>query len=491
MKMGVRGAAMTSAMAASTLAVAGYTWASDVSALSLDSAAASLEEVLKSASDKGLVSFSQPEVVEDSSTRSISKTQTIDDEQTVDCAVVDAFDMATDIGVTDYAQLQVVRDDYVYGGDVEAKRQLVTGYLSLGMGTEAIALANDPMIGAIGRMVEQRVTHADRDRLASHAHCNRSAALLSFIANHSSGDGREPDVDVFELWPENLREILRPYLAVSLYKAGYRNVADAQAEAVHFRISRSLRAENLDHAGLVSAGYYLRERQPMEAAAIFRYLSERDGIHRAAALQQLALMTGSGVGEAYAFDLENIRHQYTGKAEARQAVLQSVKLDVDSGQYLSAIALVVSEMTPQDLEHTEALTVISEAMTDHLSDDALPEYRLAALNAYWGNRRLFHEMPARTALENSVAATIQTFELSGLADSLGIHLKPKRELAIDPSRTAPVALKVWLDATPTLRSGDIPGPPSELKGFVDSIDTQILAATTYLALPPMEERDRG
>lgn|GEM_PF-4207559 len=346
------------------------------------------------------------------------------------CADMTVLNMSKFVDVQTFEDL--IAEKSKADGKIDAKEveSLALTYISLGLGAEAKALL--------------RPFNSPRHKVLSHASDLLSGVSLSpeqfMFSETATCDGvsdlwadlENPDrleSAAFISGPQTVKKELSNYPTFLKLHLGV-ELAISAADRGNMRLAKALWADIIqsnpalrvdvggDHALLYLSAKLETADKPKKAEAIFKYLSERDGLYRVRSLQALTHMTyasGSILSPEMETDLVSINHELSGEKAGRDAAVQLIKNRIESGMAIDAMRSTRKMLKPEDEEFLYAVDLIAVHIQG-LFDSPQSTVKMLGLNSYLEDPDIFDISNHQASLQRAALLAAITLDLPELGD---------------------------------------------------------------------------
>ena len=279
-------------------------------------------------------------------------------------------------------------------------------YLSLGMGTEAVASMSgfdtpeSKLISALGHLVDGTAAPSHIELVQSYKSCDSASELWSLIAGASLDAEPLPDtawklsgaqLEMLTELPVHLGAVVVAQLGIYAAELGLSEPAESLLSVIEPRFRLPSGPENQSDEHLYFFALVKDLKGDPKAKAIFEFLAQKDGVYQVRALLHLVNSSEEGHkndNDDLLVNLLSVQQQYRGKASARKAGLQIVKTQAAARQYTYAIDLTKREFLPGQKEYVFAVDSIGEQLSHDLNlSDAVR--KVTALNGYLYDPKFF------------------------------------------------------------------------------------------------------
>ncbi|MGJ8562366.1 MAG: hypothetical protein ACSHXY_02330 [Alphaproteobacteria bacterium] len=372
-------------------------------------ASMSLERILKQAGEQGLLELVGDEDVSDHDVapHEALPPQGIGNVE-ISCEASKVLSFTDYVDVASFDDVLKAKSDvsvYETAGDI---MPVAHSYLSLGMGTEAVASMSGfdtpeaNLVSAVGHLVDGTAKPSHVELVQSYKSCDRASELWSLIA----GASLDAESSLNTAWklsgaqlemltelPVHLGAIVVAQLGIHAAELGLSEPAESLLSVIEPRFRLPSGPENQSDEHLYFFALVKNLKGDPKAKAIFEFLAQKDGVYQVRALLHLVSNSEEGHDKDSRNDdllvnLLSVQQQYRGKASARKAGLQIVKKQAAARQYTYAIDLTKREFLPEQKEYVSAVDSIGEQLSNDLSlSDAVR--KVTALNGYLYDPKFF------------------------------------------------------------------------------------------------------
>lgn len=396
-------------------------------------AATSLKTVLGRAGEQGLIQVDGvtpiPRTTSQNQGRR-SSGQTVP--HLANCDVSDVFDYSTYINVSSFDDVLETKNAITSFEKTSDIMVLAKQYISLGLGTETVALASAhttldaSVLAALGRIVDGVPSEQDLDLITAHEDCTTKSKFWAQVARASHEFGNYDDKDwtlsleqrkILLEMPEHLKFVLITRLGIHAAEMQKATLADQLLALVEPQSRRGLLPVIQSDERLYLFALVRQMKGDPTAEQILKYLGQSDGVYQTRALLKLvkhATPEDQGLYDEFSAELLSVQQQYRGSAPSRKASLEVVKHQVGGGHYIYAIDLAKEEFSTTDTERVDAVNVIGDHLKVKLAGEDKHQ-KLQALNGYMYNPAFFLKHHDLTGLKSQAYKSAIDLKLPELA----------------------------------------------------------------------------
>lgn len=351
---------------------------------------------------------------------------------------------------------------------------LALTYISLGMGAEAKALLRPydtprhTVLSRVSDLISGHRFKPSESILGATSHCSAAADLWASYENPSRLEyrtffaGPKSLQNELKTYPKFLQEFLSTEFAILASENG--NPALSKFLWTDLRTANPRLNTDLggDHSLLYLKAKQVQETDPEMAHAIFKYLSERDGLFRARALSAFnasKIKSSDEFDENLNMDLESVSHEFAGEKAGRDAAVQLIKNRIQAGMAIDAIRSTKKMLKPEDDEFVYAVDLIAVHIQS-LFDSPDSAVNMLGLNSYLEDPEIFNISSHKLTLQRAALLAAIALDLPELGDLI--------YRAVDVQNETDQAFVAYARALSALKRDEFPEDAIDLASDVAS-----------------------
>lgn len=356
--------------------------------------------------------------------------------------------------------------------DPDEVEGLALTYISLGMGAEAKTLLRPykmprhVILSRVSDLISGHKFSPSESLLGDVSECSAAADLWASYENPARLEYR-----AFLAGPKSLRnelktypKFLQQYLTTELSILADENGNPALSKFLwtDLRTTNPRLNSDLggDHALMYLKATQLKDTEPEMTQAIFKYLSERDGLFRARALgafNDYKMKNSAEFDENLNIDLEAIHHEYSGEKAGRDAAVQLIKNRIEAGMAIDAIRSTKKMLNPEDEEFLYAVDLIAVHIQG-LFNSPDSAVNMLGLNSYLEDPEIFDVSSHRLTLQRAALLAAIALDLPELGDLI--------YRAVDTKNDSDQAFVAYARALSALKRDEFPSDAIDLASDV-------------------------